>query len=366
MAVTMKEIARIAGVSQPAVSAALTSSGTTKVSEKMCLRILKIAEELNYVPNNAAQRLKGGATHTIGLYGVPYVSVLTQALVLELSLRFAEENYNLISCYGSSVEASAHAMKQLVAKGVDGVIIMTPENNPLSYFKKVGIPYVYAPPFQAEGFDLAVDHERGGFLAASEMIACGAKRIGFLAIDSSALETKKKAGSNSNPTFEKYTGYCGALEANSIPFRPEFVLTHNQFKFQANLLCAHVKKLRLDALMCSNDFLAAGIMHPLLSRGVRIPQDLMITGYDGLSLCSTAPVPLSTVIQPNAELATSIVKLLLDRIARPKNASEPLGRKLQPVFYASESSGGRPPDFNVLQSSDTYSTLELNWNFAGK
>ena len=100
MPVTMKEIAKIAGVSQPAVSAALSSKGTTKVSEEMRRKILRIAEELNYMPNNAAQRLRGRATRTIGIFGVPYVSVLTQALMLDISLELEKLNYNLLTCNG--------------------------------------------------------------------------------------------------------------------------------------------------------------------------------------------------------------------------------------------------------------------------
>ena len=154
MPVTMKEIAKIAGVSQPAVSAALSSKGTTKVSEEMRRKILRIAEELNYMPNNAAQRLRGRATRTIGIFGVPYVSVLTQALMLDISLELEKLNYNLLTCYGDGEDAAVSAVRELVGKGIDGLIITT-DFNPLEHFRTPPVPYVFCPPYQLDGFDVA-------------------------------------------------------------------------------------------------------------------------------------------------------------------------------------------------------------------
>ena len=126
----MKEIARLAHVSQPAVSAALNGSGSTKVSAEKREEILALVSKLNYTPNRMAQRLKGGASRTIGIFGVPYVSILQQSMMLELSVELSKYDYNLLTCYGEKGEAAVAAVSEMLNKGVDGIIINT-DFNPL-------------------------------------------------------------------------------------------------------------------------------------------------------------------------------------------------------------------------------------------
>ena len=146
MPVTMNDIARTAGVSRQAVAAALNPKGTSKVSEKMRNRILHIAKLLNYIPNQAARHLKGVANHTIGVYGAPYAYVEEQTYFNELSQAFDRHGYNLITSYGINKEAAERAVRDLLGKGIDGLIITTAYNPLAESGLRTLIPSVFCPP----------------------------------------------------------------------------------------------------------------------------------------------------------------------------------------------------------------------------
>jgi LacI family transcriptional regulator len=327
----MKDIARIAGVSQPAVSAALSTRKTSKVSQEMRKKILQIADELNYMPNNAAQCLKGKATRTIGIFGVPYVSVMTQALTLDISLQLSKNNYNLLSCYGDGETAEFQAVKELIGKGIDGLII-TGFHNPLCQFKTPPIPYVFCPPCKLKGVDVTIDHASGTAAVLDELLRKGYSRPGYL------VPCRSDTTSNS-PNHEKYQGFLNALEKHHIAPIPDSLIVLEDYNGDIECIIKKIKSMKLDVLFCSNDYLASRLMNPLIASGIRIPEDLILIGYDGLSLCDITPVPLATIVQPNALFAKKIVEILLERIKNKQFAVAPRGIFLEPYFYPSESCG---------------------------
>ncbi len=355
MVATMKEVARLAGVSQPAVSAALNMTGTTRLSEEVRTRILRIARELDYVPNSAAQRLKGGKTRTIGIYGVPYVSVLTQSMMLNISLELAATGYNLLSCYGETEEASFCAIKELVGKGIDGLIITTSENHILK-FKNPPVPYVYTPPWRMPGFDFAVDHEAGNRLGTEKLIESGCRRIGFVCMKNREVFTKGAY----HVSLEKLTGVRAAVKEHGLNMPDEFIITHESCQYCASTLAGLVRDLRLDGLVCANDYLAARLMRPLAQAGIDIPGALKIIGYDGVSICDFTPVPLATIVQPMIRLSELSVRTLLSRIKSHTLSPAPCNQLLQPVFYPNESCGMIAENADQLFSTNSYSTIELN------
>ena len=354
MPVTMKEIAKIAGVSQPAVSAALSSKGTTKVSEEMRRKILRIAEELNYMPNNAAQRLRGRATRTIGIFGVPYVSILTQALMLDISLELEKLNYNLLTCYGDGEDAAVSAVRELVGKGIDGLIITT-EFNLLKHFKSPPVPYVFCPCCQTEGFDITIDHAAGTEMVFELLYDKGYRRFGYVALYPDDLK-------EGHPNREKYNGILNGLRRHRLEYDSEMVIFLSCYDGDTEKIVERIRSLMPEVLFCQNDYLASRLIMPLMRAGIRIPEDLILIGYDGLTLCDIVAVPLATIIQPNQLFADQIVKLLMKRIHDKQLDMKPEGRLIKPYFYPSESCGMSNVRLNKLKfASDTFSTLELNW-----
>ena len=355
MSVTMKDIARIAGVSQAAVSAAFTPSSTSRISEELRSRILGIAKELDYVPNAAAQRLKGGKTFTIGIYGVPYVSILTQSFMLILASKLANFGYNLLSSYGETEDAAFRATKDLIGKGIDGLIISTIEN-PINKFKLPPVPYVYVPPWHMPGFDFSVDHKYGNQLAAKKLIDCGCRRIGFLCL----MDYELNNIADPHVSFLKLAGVRSALEESGIEMPEDYVLTHEASQFKVSKIVKRIIKLQLDGLICANDYIAAKLLRPLIQAGLQIPKDIKVIGYDGLAICDFTIVPLATVLQPMIQLSELTVNTLISRIENHNLNPKACEQFVKPRFYENESCGGVSKNHDKLEKTDTYSTIELN------
>lgn len=353
MAMTMKEIARLAGVSQPAVSAVINGSDTIKVSEERREKILELIREYNYTPNNAAQRLKGRASHTIGVFGVPFISEISQAQMLAASLELEKRGYNLISCYGDA-GTEKNAIRALTAKGVDGIIVTT-LNCPMERCK-VNIPYVHVPPCGYGSFDVAVDHRAGFCEMASSLIGQGCRRIAFLGIGNlDNLEPGK-------PDFTKYDGVCDALKQNGLPVLPELRFSYAAADYEEEKLLQMIKTAAPDAICCANDYLASKLILFLQSRKIRVPEDIKVTGYDGLSLVNLISPAVATSAQPIFETVQFAIDLLMRRI-ETKEEYVPEKKLFAPEFYPNRSCGFIPEHDGKLPLHDTYSMIEFDLMF---
>ena len=349
MSVTMKEIARIAGVSRQAVAAALSDVGTSKVSPATRERVKSIARSLHYIPNLSARSLKGAASMTIGIYGVPYASVLSQCFFNELSVFLDRKGYNLMACYGMNEEASEQAVRRLMAKGIDGMIVTT-QDNPLVKWDLPATPNVFAPPGRIDGFDVVVDHAAGTAKAVSEMLKRGRKRFVYVTTTLNDFYAR--------PNQEKYRGFSEALADAGMSAA---LLTIEECGGRGDKLLEQLKKLAPDTIFCSNDYFAGRLISLLLSDGVKIPDDVMMIGYDGLAMCDLCAVSLTTIVQPVRQMAEKVVDLLLERIEAKTANCPPAGIELEPYFYPSASIGVMNEKMRSLPIYNSYSSLEANW-----
>ena len=350
MAYTMKDIAKIAGVSRQAVAAALSDTGTSKVSEKTRERVRTIAEKLHYVPNQNAKRLRGGSSNMIGIYGVPYVSVLEQSLFLELSVELSRYGYNLTTSYGWGEKASEQAIRNLLAHGVDGVIVTTMDN-PMTKFELDKVPYVFSPTAGVEDYDVVVDHAAGTCEAMKALVAAGRKSAVCLA-------PTFMGGYYEEANRQKYQGIGEGLK--EIGVTPS-ILTVEECGGEGAVLVERLRQMAPDVLFCVNDYFAGRMVSLLLAAGIRVPDDMMVVGYDGLSICDLCSVPLSTVVQPLKKRAEIAVKLLLERIKEGNRSPEPAGIRLPSYFYPSASCGFSNEKIQKLPLYNLYSMLETNW-----
>jgi GntR family transcriptional regulator of arabinose operon len=173
--------------------------------------------------------------------------------------------------------------------------------------KKAGIPTVFLdrrPEETAMGTSrsgrcdlVSIDNQRAGFLATEHLLQCGARSIGFLAYRGQASSV---AG--------RIAGYRQALNGAGVVFQVQ----------AGEGLELPEKASHCDAFVCSNDQIAGRLMHALLVKGVRIPQDVRIVGIDDVAYAALLPVPLTTIRQPCGEIGKAALRLLLDRIAHPK------------------------------------------------
>ena len=350
MAFTMKDIAKIAGVSRQAVAAALSDVGTSKVSEKTREHVRSIAEKLHYVPNQSAMRLNGCSSHTIGIYGVPYVSVLEQSLFQELSVVLSQYGYNLIASYGMGEKAAEQAIRKMLSHGVDGIIVTT-QDNVMTQFEHDNVPYVFCPPAEVKGFDVVVDHAAGTLEAMKALIAAGRKSAAFLTPTSFG-------GFYEEPNRQKYQGIVEGLK--EIGVSPS-LLTVEECRGEGSVIVERLRQMAPDVLFCSNDYYAGRMVALLIAAGIRVPEDIMVVGYDGLSICDFCAVPLSTVIQPVQKRAEKAVELLLERIKTGNNSPSPAGIRLPSYYYPSASCGFANDKLSKRPLYNSFSMLEANW-----
>ena len=346
----MKDIAKIAGVSRQAVAAALNDKGTSKVSEKTRQRVRSIAEKVNYVPNKNAKCLRGGSSNTIGIFGNPYVSVLEQSMFYELSVELSRYGYSLTTSYGLGERASEQSIRNLLSYGVDGIIVMS-RDNPMRKIEFDNVPYVFSPSAEADGFDVVVDHAAGTQEAMKALIATGRKSTVF-------LTSTFMGGFYQEPSRQKYKGIVEALK--EIGVTPT-ILTVEDYDGEGSVIVKQLRQIAPDILFCINDYFAGRMVPLLLAAGIRVPDDMMVVGYDGLSICDMCAVPLSTVVQPLKKRAEIIVKLLLERIKGGNQPQEPAGIRLPSYFYPSASCGFTNDKTQKLPLFNSFSMLEPNW-----
>ena len=210
--------------------------------------------------------------------------------------------------------------RQYIERGVDGVFFAPLEFAPhrdlvnhtvLQALKDAHIPVILLDrcvlhyPARSEYDIVGLDNRRAGYVIAEHLIRNGARRIAFLAVEGSA-ET----------VDDRMVGYREALYRYGIPVAPELILRADPI--DEGVLSAAVSRQKIDALICANDLTAAKAMRTLLGLGVRIPQDVRVTGIDDVRYAELLPVPLTTIRQPCSEIGAAALAAMLERIKYPQ------------------------------------------------
>lgn len=348
MAVTMKDIAMLAGVSRPAVSAVLNGNGSSRVSEENRRKILRIAKEVNYIPNSAARSLKGGPTRTIGLLGKPYASGMATALVDEIASILHAQGYTLLSCeYNSSELSPTNALTELLSRGVDGIIITNSDNRSLLE-REQQVPYVFCSHNNISDYDVGIDNFAGGYMAAKHLLEHGRKRICFLKL------------SDLEPINLKQKGMCKALSEAKMEINENTFLNLREFNGISANFIDELSRLEVDGVLCNNDYIAAKLIAVLLYNGIKVPDEIAVIGYDGYTFSEFAAVPLTTVVQQVRKQAEITTEILLHRIKNNLLGVEPENINLSPVLYCASSCGCNRNRLDRMFTINTFQMLEKN------
>lgn len=353
MSVTMKDIAMLAGVSQQAVSAALSGGGSSRVSKEKREKILKFANELNYVPNAAALILSGEKTKAIGMLGA-IGSGLQATLVGEASDILTSKGYNsLIGNYGYANYCATASLARLVSHGVDGVMIMNSDNRAeLERLQKV--PYVFCTGNHRDPFDVGIDNELTGYIGTNHLLTHGHGKVAFLSVMTPL------------PGYARLAGWRRAHLERGMDVDDGMIVVMREFDGNVKSLIKILQKLKITAIFASNDYVAAKTMKALIENGVRVPDDIAIVGCDGRSFVDFCPVSLSTVIQPVRKVVELSVDLLLKRIEAGELCAEPANIKINPVIRIGASCGCTAKTIQKLYRINTFEVIEKDMmvNFA--
>ncbi len=335
----------LAGVSRQAVSAVLNNTQNSRVSEQNREKILRIARDLNYVPNSAARSLKGGSTKTIGLLGSPYSSGINNALYNEISDILHTKGYNLLTCqYGRSNFSAARGLTELLSRGVDGIIITT-SGSRSSLEENQTVPYVFCSHNNI-GFDVGIDNFEGGYIATKHLLEHGRKRICFLCTQE--YETNEA----------KTSGMLKALEEAGIAFDRDYSFSMRSLDGKTSKILQRLTDFKADAVFCSNDYIASKLIAVMLYNGIKVPDDVAVIGYDGYTFSQFAPVPLTTVIQQVRVQAERSIDILMDRIKNHTLKAKPENISIKPKLFLGSSCGCNHNEFDRMFTINTFQMLE--------
>ncbi|WP_210358856.1 LacI family DNA-binding transcriptional regulator [Sphingomonas beigongshangi] len=320
---TLKDIARLAGVNAGTVSRAL--AGSSLVNEQTRQRIIDIAAEHGFRPNLMARRLRTQRTGVIGI-AVPLGHERRQhlsdpffmALLGHLADGITERGYDVML---SRVEPDSDDwLDDIVLSGMlDGVLLIG-QSDQLEVIEAVArryrplVVWGSALPGQVH-CAIGVDNFVGGRRAGERLIARGCRRLAFMG-EVRTLEL-----------IERHRGLCAAAEAAGLA-PPLQLDTHLASDIMAAEIATNLDRVagQVDGIAAASDVIAMATIDALETRGMRVPDDIPVTGFDDLPIAAQARVRLTTVRQDLAAGAAAMLDALFARIAgedRPSVAMEP-------------------------------------------
>ncbi|EGQ9325459.1 substrate-binding domain-containing protein [Vibrio cholerae] len=327
---TMKDIARLAGVSTSTVSHVINKSRF--VSDEIAERVNNAAQQLNYAPSALARSLKMNRTKTIGMLVTTSTNPFFGEVVKGVERSCYHQGYNLILC---NTEGDNQRMKAsintLLQKRVDGLLLMcsTLEGERLDVFDRYpDIPIVVMDwgPILFASDKIQDNSLQGGYMAAKHLIECGHKEIGCITGPLIRHQAQMR-----------YEGYKRALAEAGIAINPDWIVESDfecEGGYQAFEKLYQRGKLP-SALFVSNDMMAMGVIQAANQRGLRVPDDLSLIGYDDVHIAKFMTPALTTIHQPKYRLGKAAVDTLLYRLENPDTTAQVV--QLEPTLVVRSS-----------------------------
>ncbi|WP_077609340.1 LacI family DNA-binding transcriptional regulator [Clostridium sp. Marseille-P2415] len=311
---TIKEVAKLAGVSPSTVSRTL--SNRIFVEEETRQKVLKAVEELNYKPSIMAKALREGKTYTIALL-VPDINSLFYPMIMKSIEKYAAQKGYSIILYNNNedIECEKRNMEMLGSRGIDGVLCMSVEDDirHLVHFQKENkVPVVLVNRNFTEDIScITVDNEYGGYLMTKYLLDMGHRKIAGMFGDFSRQRFR-----------ERYNGCKKAMEEYGIEnYKKYFIYDVNTieeaYKCTQDVLS---REDRPTAFFASLDILAIGIYSGIIESGLVIPQDVSVVGFDNIFMTQYMTPSLTTYNAPIDRLAQQCVECLTGQIENGKAA----------------------------------------------
>uniref|UniRef100_A0A7C3RUU6 LacI family transcriptional regulator n=1 Tax=Dictyoglomus thermophilum TaxID=14 RepID=A0A7C3RUU6_DICTH len=306
---TSWDVARLAGVSRSTVSFVLNNTPGIKISEETRRRVLEAVKILDYKPNAIARSLAKQKTEAIAFFVLDIANPVFPNMARGIEDVARHNGYTVLLCNtdGKSLRELRY-MNLMLERRVDGVIVGALSNEEVSRLaRKKNMPLVILEhPRFSEHDVVYADNIQGSYEAVKYLIELGHTRIAHITINPESIIVR-----------ERIEGYKKALEDAKIPFDENLLKI---FYDQVNEEIAINELLSLPipptAVFAFSDFMAIQIMKILVKRGIRIPQDMSIVGFDDTLANLTIP-ELTTVSQPFYEMGVKAAEVLIERLKNP-------------------------------------------------
>jgi LacI family transcriptional regulator len=307
--VTIKDIAKVAGVSVGTASMALNDKpGINKETRQ---KVLEVAERMYYRPNYSARSLITKKSGAIGLVVTDIRNPFFSKLVDVFNREVEQRGYSLLLGISSDkVSLEKKCVDLFVGRNVEGIIIVptiqtSPDLEHLYMLKRMKIPFVFCTTaYNGIETDVVMtDLMEGEYQIVSHLIGKGRRSIFFVTCDRNLLLSK-----------QRLEGYKKAHLENDLTYSNEQIIETEPDYEHGYEVGKALAGSKADAVVTVNDFLAFGVSKAFKDAGVRIPKDIAVAGYDDLLFSNLVEPPLTTVKQPITEICSKTLEVLFDRI----------------------------------------------------
>lgn len=317
MNITIKEVAKLAGVSVSTVSRVINNTGY--FSEESRKKVMQVVRDYNFTPNTNARNLKITESRNIALLlkGItnPFFNKMLRVIEEQIALR--GYSLSILNVDDTSNEIDI-ALKEVRDRNLCGVIFMGGSFNcSEEKFRLLKIPSVFVTISANEDIpkdlysSVKIDDEQGGYIATKHLISLGHRKIGFVfeQIDQNI------------PNSQRFMGYKRALSESNIPYNSDLVADSTNINLNSGY-SAGFNAMKQILNRCPNvtgvvafaDILALGAMKAIFSVGMRVPDDISVVGFDGIEAGEFYHPSLDTIYQPANEMALSSVEILFDML----------------------------------------------------
>lgn len=317
---TIKDIAKKAGVSVATVSKVM--NGYDDIGEVTKAKVLKIIKDNNYRPNANAQSLRTNKSFLVGLFfkdhqdsGVKHP--FFRGIISGLEEKLLENNYDMI-LFSANWEDQFSYLDKCQFRNVDGAILMgMPKDDPkLPELLNAKIPSVFIDldiSDQAASYIIS-DNDEGARQAVRHLAELGHKKIAIIEGEQITI-----------PTQKRLTGYKEEMKAQNLEIKEEWII-QGHFSVQGGYDAMEELlelKDRPTAVFCQGDEIAIGAMKAIEERGLKVPDDFSIVGFDDIEISQYLNPALTTIRQKKEEMGLEAGDMVLEMINNPGERAEP-------------------------------------------
>lgn len=306
--VTIKDIARILGVSHSTISRALSRDKSYMVSEETRRLVKQTAREVNYRPNLLAKGFVTGKTGTLGILVLESCQEPLGSQIDCFIKAADEQNYRLLvgitqeKDSKSPESAQAAQIEQFISRGIDGLLVQTrgdpAESERIRRAVDGRVPVVTFPHPVQDHSGVVLDHAAGFYRATTHLIELGHEKIAFLGNDQHESAHDSSKG----------RGYCKAMEKNGLT--PTSMAVGLQ-QAESGYRLSRVLNDMFTALVCHSDYTAIGVCRGMRELGIRVPEDVAVVGNGNIDVSAYVFPALTTQATPAREIAHSAMELML-------------------------------------------------------
>lgn len=314
---TIKDISRIAGVGISTVSRVLNNHPDVK--EETRKKVLNVINQFNYIPNNSARNLKRNTSNTIGVLVKGIHNPFFSEMIKSIEERIDDEGYSMILHYNETNPNDFDSAIELIKeKKLKGLICLGGDfdNIDTEQLTSLKIPLVLTSTNIIKNIDksffssVIIENEKAAYNAVNYICKLGHKKIGI-------ITTGEEDRSVGKLRFE---GYRKALLRNSINYDLNLVEI-GEYTFQSGFDAMNKllnKRLNITAVFATTDIMAIGASKAILRKGLRIPEDISVVGFDGIDYSQYFHPSLTTVKQPVEQMGEKSADILFDLIKNKK------------------------------------------------